>query len=66
MVDAAGRRAFNARPTSSSPQYDAYEPLPGKHVKGELTLGENIADLAGLTVAYDAYHRVARRQGRRR
>ncbi len=38
-------------------QYDAYEPLPGLHIKGELTLGENIADLAGLTVALDAYHR---------
>ncbi len=38
-------------------QYDAYEPLPGLHVQGGLTLGENIADLAGLTVAYDAYHR---------
>jgi len=37
-------------------QYDAYEPLPGLHVQGALTLGENIADLAGLTVAYDAYH----------
>jgi putative endopeptidase len=36
-------------------QYDAYEPLPGQHVQGALTLGENIADLAGLTVAYDAY-----------
>jgi len=36
-------------------QYDAYEPLPGMHIKGGLTLGENIADLAGLTVAYDAY-----------
>jgi putative endopeptidase len=36
-------------------QYDAYEPLPGHHVQGKLTLGENIADLAGLTVAYDAY-----------
>ncbi len=36
-------------------QYDAYEPLPGEHVNGSLTLGENIADLAGLTVAYDAY-----------
>ncbi|HEV2569591.1 M13 family metallopeptidase [Sphingomonas sp.] len=36
-------------------QYGAYEPLPGKKVNGELTLGENIADLAGLTVAYDAY-----------
>lgn len=38
-------------------QYDAYEPLPGMHVKGGNTLGENIADLAGLTVAIDAYHR---------
>ncbi len=38
-------------------QYDAYEPIPGQHVKGRLTLGENIADLAGLTVALDAYHR---------
>jgi len=36
-------------------QYDAYEPLPGLHVQGKLTLGENIADLAGLTVAYEAY-----------
>jgi putative endopeptidase len=36
-------------------QYDAYEPLPGMHVQGKLTMGENVADLAGLTVAYDAY-----------
>ncbi len=36
-------------------QYDAYEPLPGLHVQGALTLGENIADLAGLIVSYDAY-----------
>ena len=36
-------------------QYDGYEPLPGQHIQGGLTLGENIADLAGLTVAYDAY-----------
>ncbi|WP_375421579.1 M13 family metallopeptidase [uncultured Sphingomonas sp.] len=36
-------------------QYDAYEPLPGMHVQGALTLGENIADLAGLTMSYDAY-----------
>ena len=37
-------------------QYDAYEPFPGLHVNGALTLGENIADLAGLQAAYDAYH----------
>ncbi len=36
-------------------QYGSYEPLPGKKVNGELTLGENIADLAGATIAYDAY-----------
>jgi putative endopeptidase len=36
-------------------QYGQYEPLPGKKVSGELTLGENIGDLAGVTIAYDAY-----------
>jgi putative endopeptidase len=36
-------------------QYDEYEALPGKRVNGSLTLGENIGDLAGLSIAYDAY-----------
>ena len=36
-------------------QYDAYEVLPDVHVNGHLTLGENIADLGGLTLAYYAY-----------
>lgn len=36
-------------------QYAAYEPLPGEFLDGKLTLGENIGDLAGLAVAYDAY-----------
>ena len=36
-------------------QYSAYEPLPGVHVKGANTLGENMADLAGLNVARDAW-----------
>ena len=36
-------------------QYDKYEIFPDAFVKGEFTLGENIGDLAGLTVAYDAY-----------
>ncbi|MHA6719570.1 M13 family metallopeptidase [Sphingomonas sp. RS6] len=47
--------AFKARTDALAAEYDAYEPLPGMHVNGKLTLGENTADLAGLTVAYDAY-----------
>jgi putative endopeptidase len=37
-------------------QYDAFQVLPGVHVNGKLTMGENIADLGGLTLALDAYH----------
>ncbi|WP_353057070.1 M13-type metalloendopeptidase [Microbulbifer sp. VAAF005] len=36
-------------------QYNAYEPLEGEHINGELTLGENIGDLSGLGIAYKAY-----------
>ena len=46
---------FNSRIDALGKQYDAYEPLPGMHVQGKLTMGENVADLAGVTVAYDAY-----------
>ena len=37
-------------------QYSAYEALPGLHLNGKQELGENIADIAGLTAAYEAYH----------
>jgi len=40
-------------------QFDEYEAVPGKNVSGKLTLGENIADLGGLNVAYAAMHKAA-------
>jgi putative endopeptidase len=52
---AADRAAFAKRTAVLAAQFDHYEPLPGLHVNGALTLGENIADLGGLTIAYDAY-----------
>jgi putative endopeptidase len=48
--------AFKGLTDKLAAQYDQYEPLPGEHVQGRLTLGENTADLAGLALAYDAYH----------
>jgi putative endopeptidase len=47
---------FAAKTKSLVTQYNAYEPVPGFHVNGELTLGENIADNSGLAIAYKAYH----------
>ncbi len=48
---------FKARTEALVAQYDAYESVPGFHVNGRLTLGENIGDNSGLAVAYAAYHR---------
>ncbi len=48
--------AFKLRVDKLAAQYDTYEALPGLHVNGRLTLGENIGDLSGMTIAYDAYH----------
>jgi endothelin-converting enzyme/putative endopeptidase len=47
---------FQAATAALAAQYDAYEPFPGVHVNGRQTLGEDIADEAGLTDAFDAYH----------
>ena len=44
-------------------QFDGYEPIPGVHVKGQLTLGENLGDLGGLEAAYAAYRRYVARHG---
>ncbi|MEQ8272286.1 MAG: M13-type metalloendopeptidase [Deltaproteobacteria bacterium] len=46
---------FKKRSQLMVEQYNQYEALPGKTVNGELTLGENIGDLGGLTIAYRAY-----------
>jgi endothelin-converting enzyme/putative endopeptidase len=48
-------KAFEERVACVVGQYDGYEALPGKHVNGELTAGENIADIGGLKEAYFAY-----------
>jgi putative endopeptidase len=48
---------FTARAKKLAAQYSTYQPVPGTHINGELTLGENIADLGGLNVALEAYHR---------
>ena len=48
---------FRARAKKLAAQYSSYEPVPGAHINGDLTLGENIADLGGLNVALEAYHR---------
>jgi predicted metalloendopeptidase len=46
---------FKASSAALVAQYDAYQPFPDLHVNGKLTLSENIADVAGLAAAYDAY-----------
>ena len=64
-IDAAGKlrdwwtakdaATFKARADVLGAQYSKFEPLPGVKVNGDLTMGENIADLGGLTLALDAY-----------
>jgi len=52
---ASDLQRFTAAAEALAAQYERYEPLPGVHINGHLTLGENIGDLAGLSLALDAY-----------
>ena len=51
---------FDARAAVLGRQFDSYEPVPGVYLKGDLTMGENIADLGGALVALDGYHQSLR------
>ena len=51
----ADRKNFETRTARLVSQYSSYSPIKDMHVNGKLTLGENIADLAGLTVTQAAY-----------
>ncbi|KAB2641197.1 MAG: peptidase M13 [Verrucomicrobia bacterium] len=46
---------FNARAERLGSQYESIEIMPGEHINGKLTMGENIGDMGGLTLALDAY-----------
>ena len=49
--------AYVARAKALADQYSEFEPLPGENLNGNLGLGENIGDLTGVTMAYEAYKR---------
>ena len=53
--DKDDRAAFEMRTAKLAAQFDAYVPIEELHINGKLSLGENIADLGGLLVAYDAF-----------
>ena len=56
-------KRFKERSTKVVEQFSAYEGLPGQHVNGELTQGENIADLGGSKIAFGALQKALERQG---
>jgi predicted metalloendopeptidase len=56
-------KAYTERSKGIVAQYSAYEPLPGLHVNGELTQGENIADIGGVKIAYTALQKAIAKKG---
>lgn len=59
----ASAKLYTERADRLVKQYDSYEPIPGVHIKGQLTLGENLGDLGGLEVAFAAYRRFVAKHG---
>lgn len=57
----ADAREFERRAAKLVEQYGRYEPLPGASINGRLTLGENIADLGGVSIAFEALQRALAR-----
>ncbi|HLZ74034.1 M13 family metallopeptidase [Phenylobacterium sp.] len=60
-ADAA--KAFGERAAVLGAQFDSYEPVPGVHINGKLTMGENLGDLGGIEAAYAAYRRYVAQHG---
>ncbi|MBK6332126.1 MAG: M13 family metallopeptidase [Bacteroidetes bacterium] len=60
---AEDKSRFDAKTNMVRTQYDNYTILDNKHVNGSLTLGENIADLGGVTIGYDAFKMTKQGQG---
>lgn len=57
-------KKFREKGARLARQFDAYEPLPGAHVQGQFTLGENIGDLGGIHIAFEGLQRFLRVNGR--
>jgi len=63
---AGDAQAFDDRAQRVVDEYNAFEALPGLHVNGKLTLGENLADLGGVHIAYEALQRALAKDPSRR
>ncbi|MGI4734596.1 MAG: M13 family metallopeptidase, partial [Janthinobacterium lividum] len=54
---------FTAKADMVGKQYDAFSPLDSVHVNGKLTMGENLADIGGLTIAHQAFQKTQQAKG---
>ncbi|WAC73374.1 M13 family metallopeptidase [Roseateles sp. SL47] len=61
----ADAAAYKANADRVVALYESYEPVKGTHINGRLTLGENISDMAGMPIAFDALQNALKRSGQR-